>query len=137
MEVFFDTIVKMQNKHYLHALYVLTLLSASLLWKTPFIAFACLVATSTLLLQATKWKYTKVYIFCAIAGSASEMIAITAGAWHYANPQFAGIPIWLPLLWGSASILFMQLSEPLNSRRRGKGRSRKSSSHMRSTRAKV
>jgi hypothetical protein len=124
----------MKNKHYLHLLYVLTLLSAALLWKTPYIALACLIATSTLLLQATKWKYTKVYLLCAIAGSASEMLAIAAGAWHYANPQFMGIPVWLPLLWGSASILFMQLSEPLKSRRFTKRKSTKSVTKARARR---
>lgn len=107
----------MKNKHYINSLYVLTLLSVALLWRTPYIAFACLATTSLLLLKATRWKYTMVYLFCAAAGSISEIIAIAAGAWHYAVPQIGGIPIWLPLAWGCASILFMQLSQPIKNRK--------------------
>ncbi len=99
-------------------MYVLTLLVAALLWRTPYLALACLLATSTLLLQATRWRYTKVFFFCAVVGSISEIVAIATGAWQYANPQLLGIPIWLPLVWGSAAVLFIQLSEQLSGSKR-------------------
>ena len=61
----------------------------------------------------TKWRYWKEYAICAVAGSFCEVIAISAGAWEYTEAQFLGIPIWLPLAWGSAGVFFVMMSSRL------------------------
>ena len=81
-----------------------------------------------------KFWHTKrdVYIFVtgAIIGPFGEIIAIRAGAWHYANPTILGIPIWLPLAWGLAVItifrfveLIAEIDNKSKTRRSGKKRS--------------
>lgn len=100
----------MQNRYIMRSLYILTLFAAVFLWRVPYIALVFLTITSILLLKITQWRYVRAYIFCAVFGSLGEIIAIWAGAWQYSKPQFAGIPIWLPLIWGSAAVLFMRLN---------------------------
>ena len=39
-----------------------------------------------------------------IAGSLIEIICIYFGVWHYANPTFFSIPLWLPVAWGLAAL---------------------------------
>jgi len=54
-----------------------------------------------------------VYFFVtgAIIGPLAEIICIYFGVWHYANPTFLGIPIWLPLAWGFATMLIKRIAE--------------------------
>ena len=41
----------------------------------------------------------------------AEAVAIKFGAWQYSNPTALGVPIWLPLLWGSAIVFIKRFSE--------------------------
>ena len=47
----------------------------------------------------------------AIIGPIGEIICIYFGVWRYTNPTFLGIPIWLPLVWGLATILIKRIAE--------------------------
>ncbi|MES2134690.1 MAG: hypothetical protein V4449_00390 [Patescibacteria group bacterium] len=49
------------------------------------------------------------YSFGFVFGPATEILAIRAGAWSYAEPSFFGIPLWLPFLWGSATLLLVSM----------------------------
>lgn len=49
-------------------------------------------------------KFFKVFIFSLFFGAIAEIVAIHFGAWSYAVPDFAGIPYWLPFLWGFAGL---------------------------------
>ncbi len=40
-----------------------------------------------------------------VLGPTAEVLAVSAGAWRYAAPDFLGIPLWLPFAWGLVSIL--------------------------------
>lgn len=44
------------------------------------------------------------YVTMAILGPTAEMAIVHAGAWQYESPNLAGIPMWLPFLWGSAAL---------------------------------
>lgn len=45
-----------------------------------------------------------VYLVGFIFGPIAESVTIHAGAWQYAQPDFLGIPIWLPFLWANAAL---------------------------------
>ena len=92
-------------------LYIGTFTVVVLYWRQPFTALALLIGLSIVLNAVTGWKLIKMYVVCAVLGPISEIICIRAGAWHYGHPQFLGIPIWLPFVWGNASILFFELAE--------------------------
>jgi hypothetical protein len=77
-----------------------------------------IMITSVLLLILTiigllKWKSKLtiiIFIFGAIGGSISEMIAINYGVWNYSIINFLNIPFWLILVWGNATAFIYQTS---------------------------
>ena len=56
------------------------------------------------LLHLKEWRMVKLYVFASIFGFIAEIICVATGTWWYALPQGFGLPIWLPLLWGSAAL---------------------------------
>jgi len=48
-----------------------------------------------------------VFLFASLMGPASEMVAVSSGAWHYAEPFVWGVPLWLFPLWGCAALLII------------------------------
>ncbi len=58
-----------------------------------------------------KWRSSTslfIFIFGAIFGVASEIIAIHLGVWSYAVVNFINVPFWLFLVWGNASVFIYQ-----------------------------
>ena len=49
----------------------------------------------------------------AVLGPAGEAMLSALGAFDYADPDFAGIPIWLPALWANGGFLIRRLIEPI------------------------
>lgn len=91
---------------------VLTLLLVSLLWREEVLLFVLLILNAILMLYLVGFrKNLVIFLFCAVFGAIAEIIAIYFGAWHYSNPQILGIPIWLPVLWGIASLFMNNLSK--------------------------
>src|SRR3989338_4959757 len=45
-----------------------------------------------------------IFIVSSILGPIAEIVAIRFGVWSYSNPVFLGIPPWLPIAWGEASL---------------------------------
>ncbi|HTE22641.1 MAG TPA: hypothetical protein VK674_06395 [Candidatus Limnocylindria bacterium] len=79
-------------------------------WREPLITLLLLMSLGLVLNAVTGWRLIKVYLITALLGCAAEVICIQAGAWQYGSPQFLGIPIWLPFVWGNASVLFFELA---------------------------
>jgi len=50
-----------------------------------------------------------IYVTMAILGPIAEVVIVHAGAWQYGSPDWAGIPMWLPFLWGSAALSIQRL----------------------------
>jgi len=50
----------------------------------------------------------------AFLGALGEIICVNLGVWHYAKPQVLGIPLWLPVGWGMATLLIMRVSKTLS-----------------------
>jgi len=50
-------------------------------------------------------------IFGMTFGPLAEVFCINAGAWTYTYPTFLGMPLWLPLAWGMAAVLFRRFAD--------------------------
>ncbi len=89
---------------------VATLLVVVLAWKYNFIVSVALLTVATAMLSLERSKQeVKAFVYCAISGALCEYIAISFGAWTYANPNLFDIPIWLPLLWGIATVYSVRI----------------------------
>jgi hypothetical protein len=93
------------------AVYVLCLSLASFLWRRPLALLLGLVAISVFMLH--RWHGRADLFFYGtgfVLGPLGEAMAVYFGAWRYAKPQFL-IPVWLPFLWGIASLLVKRLCD--------------------------
>jgi uncharacterized membrane protein YoaT (DUF817 family) len=89
---------------------IVSLVSVAFLWKQNLILSLVLIFLATLMLVMNKSKKEiKTFIFCAFFGAIAEAFAIIFGAWTYGNPNIIGIPIWLFILWGIASIFIVRV----------------------------
>jgi hypothetical protein len=59
---------------------------------------------------AGDWAYA---LIAAVAGPAVEAALAGAGAFEYADPDFAGIPLWLPALWANGGLFIRRLLAPV------------------------
>ncbi len=84
------------------------LAATALLWREPLLLTGTLIVLSVLLVQKSKHD---LILFCigVACGAVSEIIAIYFGALSYALPQLLGIPLWLPLVWGMASVVVVRI----------------------------
>jgi hypothetical protein len=88
-----------------------TIISVTRLWEKNLTLTLVLLLISALNLSIWKGeKYIYLYVVAGILGALSEAYAISYGVWTYANPDFIGIPMWLPFLWGEASLFIISLS---------------------------
>lgn len=103
------------NYIFTNILATISLMSVALLWCRNIILFAVLLimAASLFFIERSKSE-VKTFLFCAICGMTAEYIAISFGAWNYKNPDFFNIPIWLPLLWGIASVFIVRTYKNLS-----------------------
>ncbi|MBU2101363.1 DUF2878 family protein [Patescibacteria group bacterium] len=89
---------------------LLSLVSVSLLWKSWSLLTLILLVIGVLMLLIEKERNTVlVYIAAGLGGAITEMVAIFFGVWTYTDPAIAGIPIWLPFLWGAAALYILRL----------------------------
>ena len=102
-------------------LFVLGVAAIALLYKNNTV-LVIIMLTGWLIAVKTWHKKEDMYIYviAAIAGTIAEAVAIKFGAWHYSNPTALGVPIWLPLLWGSAVVFIKRFSETITRFRNGK-----------------
>ncbi len=89
---------------------ILSLISVALLWKYNLILTIVLIVFAVPMLWVNKSKREiKTFLLCAVLGAIAEAFAIIFGAWTYGNPSFIGIPVWLIVLWGIASIFVVRV----------------------------
>ncbi len=81
-------------------------------WRLPVIASFLLGAC--IVFQLWFWREKSdaaTIIAAALLGTPSEMVCVHYGVWTYDAPGLVlGIPIWIPLVWGSLFCLFRRLS---------------------------
>jgi hypothetical protein len=56
------------------------------------------------------WAYA---LTAAVLGPAAEAIISALGAFDYIEPDFVGIPIWLPALWANGGLMIRRLIAPI------------------------
>lgn len=87
-----------------------TLLVSSFFWEQSLLAAFILIGLSTLMfLVEPRLDNIILYFFGFIFGSLAEAIAIHFGAWNYTYPFVAGIPLWLPFVWGNCMLYIIRV----------------------------
>jgi len=90
----------------------LSVVAVSTFWRSPFLLLILLLAIVALAFWLRKNPHDAwLFAIVSIWGVLAEMLAIRFGTRTYALPQFWGVPIWLPALWGMAALFIKQLSE--------------------------
>jgi hypothetical protein len=56
------------------------------------------------------WIYV---LIAAVLGPSAEAVISALGAFAYNDPDFAGIPVWLPSLWANGGLLIRRLIRPI------------------------
>ncbi len=88
---------------------LLTMIIAILLHKKILLATIILAVISTTGLIKWNSKATwAIFIFGALFGAISEMVAISYGVWSYSAINFINIPSWLFLVWGNTAMFIYQ-----------------------------
>lgn len=83
----------------------LTLAVAVSYWREPYLTAGVLIVFhSVVLWYLNSRRLFLTYLFGFVFGPIAEALSIAAGAWSYANPQFFGVPVWLPFVWGAATV---------------------------------
>lgn len=96
------------------ALFAGGVVAVVLLWQHNLVLSFVLLAAW---FAAIQWWHEKrdieIFVLAALFGPLAEIVAVHFGVWSYANPSFAGIPLWLPLLWGITGVLISRAHEAL------------------------
>ncbi|MBS3054108.1 MAG: hypothetical protein J4431_01065 [Candidatus Aenigmarchaeota archaeon] len=86
-----------------------SLSAVSFMWQDSAALTAITAAISTFILAMKRdWKEAVFYAGAGVMGASAESTAIFFGAWSYSAPDFAGIPFWLPFLWGIAAVFLIR-----------------------------
>ena len=89
---------------------VVTLTLMALLWGNNLLLACIAVAYAAFLLRI--WHDAEdlmCFFFVLIVGTASEVVSVNFGVYTYNNPTFLGIPVWLPLAWGTAALCLRRI----------------------------
>jgi hypothetical protein len=96
------------------ALIVAAYLSTVVLDQAPAVVTGGLIALLAIRLTFRPvpgdWLYA---LIAAVAGTAIEATLSAAGAFDYADPDVAGIPMWLPALWANGGIFIRRFFLPV------------------------
>jgi hypothetical protein len=85
-----------------------SLLVTLLFWRTELIAALLLILIAAWILwRRPRRSSFAVYGIAVVFGPLTEMLAISQGAWTYADPHLGSIPLWLPFLWGNAGLFLI------------------------------
>jgi hypothetical protein len=95
----------------LTALVVMLLAAVAILalWRAPVVLglTLCLLALAKRILFPIKWELLWFLAVGYMGAYAESVIVQLGGAWSYAYPQFSGIPLWLPAIWGLTATSLM------------------------------
>lgn len=95
--------------------YVAAVGAVLFLWRESLLLTLALLTISAFMLFVLRSKrIVGVYLFAMFWGPLTEAIAIAKGVWRYELPEILGFPLWLPFLWGAASIVIVYSYEFLS-----------------------
>ncbi|HEY3096951.1 MAG TPA: hypothetical protein VGK05_08935 [Acidimicrobiia bacterium] len=94
------------------ALALATLFLTAVLWRYPLALIALLLVTAVAILRIRP-SATSVVVYATafVFGPLAEAVSITTGAWAYDSPNFLGVPVWLPFVWGNAGLFILNMAE--------------------------
>lgn len=93
------------------------------LGESTLLALIAALAMIAILLATTKgWPIVIMMSTGLFLGPICESLPIAAGAWHYAQPQFMGMPIWMPLAYAVFGALVGRASQVASALALGKGK---------------
>ncbi|MDD4989168.1 MAG: DUF2878 family protein [Candidatus Pacebacteria bacterium] len=100
------------NKKLLYTLFILLNVSAiSLLQNFSLLVVLILSLAGYAVITIEKEKkFIPIYWIIFLGGPLLEAVAIHFGVWSYKNPVVIGVPLWLPFLWGNASLVVAKLT---------------------------
>jgi hypothetical protein len=85
-----------------------SILGVWFLWRNVALLTLVLFALALIeLITIRSKKVTVMFFLCCIGGGVVESIAIYFGNWHYAEPTFFNIPLWLLPGWGNAGVFII------------------------------
>ena len=90
---------------------LVTLILVFVFYQQAMLAVGLLLIVT--LIGMLKWRSPLVifvFIFGALFGTFSEIVAIRYGVWTHATSNVAGVPFWLFVVWGNASMFFYQMA---------------------------
>jgi hypothetical protein len=80
-------------------------------WENTFVTIALLFILSLFIFYVENNRsVVLIYLTAFVFGPLSEAWLIQAGAWQYATPHLLGFPLWLPFVWGNASLMFNRIN---------------------------
>jgi len=92
------------------AAYLSTVLLADVPGLVTALLLALLAARLALWPVRGDWAYA---LAGGLAGPAAEILIAATGAFDYADPDLAGIPLWLPALWANGGLFIRRLLLPV------------------------
>ncbi len=79
-----------------------------------FVLAASLAALAIARLALTRSRADVPYVLlAAVLGPAGEALLVSLGVFDYVDPDFAGIAVWLPALWGNGGFVIRRLIVPI------------------------
>jgi len=90
--------------------YLSTVLLADVPGLVTALLLALLAARLVLWPERGDWAYA---LAGGLAGPAAEILIAATGAFDYADPGLAGIPLWLPALWANGGLFIRRLLLPV------------------------
>ena len=90
--------------------------TVTFLYQDTLLTTLLLAVSSVVLLWKLGWTRVHVlsFVLIGVAGFAAEAVVVTRGAWVYADQHILGLPVWLPILWGSVGVMSVWLTEKIN-----------------------
>lgn len=88
-----------------------SIFATAFLWREPIYLITLLLIFGSLMVYVEDKRTVLIYIIGFILGPLVEIIVINiGGAWNYSEPHALGIPLWLPFLWGNASLFINNIN---------------------------
>lgn len=90
---------------YITIAYIIGINATFLLWKDNFLVAAMLAVLWAICIRYWHTKEDNIlFVMGGFAGPILEATAVNLGIWSYTNPNFLGIPLWLPLIWAETLV---------------------------------
>ena len=107
----------MKKSYIITVIATLEIVLVSFLHNSEWWLFIGLLVLSTGLLSILGFSkfYLKSFVLFGLLGAGAEFLPVNFGAWMYDTNSVLGIPAYLPLLWGSASVVIIYLANKLSS----------------------